>query len=783
MSGRSSDTPTRSATVEGAGRLSLRRLARAWPRAIVVAWLAITVVMLARVVGDPGVEISGDPEGLLPLDQRASVGAPLLLLTIDDGALGQAQGGMDILLDAASRVTEVLGPRRIPLGPPVAELTAWNDAHALYLLPVFAHEALAERLQDHAMTEAVDDLRARLSSPLFGLAEQQPRRDPLRLQAMSRAHAGRMTTLGNAEDMPAELTAAGDLMALDGRALLMQLRTDAPPTPLANEVTAALEGLPVSAAVVGPGPRRVRGRQAIEQRTTRLLSVGFAGLILVLSLALRAIRPVLAIVAALGSALVGLVALGPALDPHTLPLLVLLMGFGCEGAMHLSRISARGWPAATVLGTALLPLWLSPYPVWQQAAIHWLVGVAVVVGLLRLVVPALLALLHFSPTPARRGFNLRPPRLVAALLSMAALASGLWAVEQLPRIDLDRTPRPTTVDAPERRVREDFFDPRLVVQAASRGDTPAASLESSAEDARQLAALVPADATRVDSPGRLVLPAAELQSRQRSLLALDLDTRMDALHEQLQVRGFRPDAFGEFLRSAADLDTLPTAQAALDGPLGPWINGYLDADGTTLLTRVHLRPDPASPIPRLEVQGGEPLALSGPAVAARRDRRGFADGLGIVVAAQLWLGALAVWLATRRLPMALGCACAALVAQTAVLGLMVPLGLGLGAASLPALLLIGAAAMIAGARACRSVAHQERFYATGVLLSGLCQAVAGLTLVASGDPLWRSVGLVVAVGSVVASGAGLFVAPGIMRILGGGRPRPSAPASAPEDST
>ena len=32
-------------------------------------------------------------------------------------------------------------------------------------------------------------------------------------------YAGRLTHLGNTEDMPAELTAAGDLLAPDGRAL------------------------------------------------------------------------------------------------------------------------------------------------------------------------------------------------------------------------------------------------------------------------------------------------------------------------------------------------------------------------------------------------------------------------------------------------------------------------------------------------------------------------------------------------------------------------------------
>lgn len=776
VTGRSPATPPEAPALADAGRLSLRRLARAWPRAIVTAWLAAVVVLLARLVGDPGLEISGDPDVLVPAEHRAPEGEPLLLLTAREAALDPEQGGTGVLQAAAAAVAEHLGARRISLGPPAAELTAWLDSHAFYLLPVGAHEALAERLSDAAMTEAVDALRARLSSPLFGVSGEEPRRDPLRLQDLARSHAGHMTHLGDGEDMPAELTAAGDLLALDGRSLLVQLRSDDEPAALLGQLEPVLAEHPVDAALVGPGPRRDRFRRSIEQHLPRVLTLVVAGLVLVLSLALRAIRPVLAIVVVLLSALVGMLVLGPPLDPHSLPLLVLLLGFGCEGAMHLRRISPRGWPAAAVLGGALLPLWLSTYPAWREWSVAWLVGVAVVVVLLRLVVPALLVALRFDPEPARRGFRLRPLRPLAVLMAVASLGAGAWAVPRLPSLDIDRTPAASTDDA-ESRVRESFFDPRLVVTTRTEGSTAAEALERASEHARALATLVPDDATRIDSPGRIVLPASELASRQRSLLELELPARMDALRELLTTRGFRPDAFGEFLRGAGDLEDLPTPQAALEGPLGDWIRGYVDPEDGTLVTRVHLRPG-LDTVPALEL-GDETLTLGGPAVAARRDRRGFADGLGLFVAIQLWVGALVVWLATRRFSAALACTVAALTAQTAVLAVMVPLELPLGAALLPAILLVGAAATIAGARACRAVALDERFHATGVLLSSLCQAVAGLTLLGSGEPLWSTVGMVVGVGSLFAAGAGLFVAPGMMRVFGGG-PRASSPPPQPE---
>ena len=137
-----------------------------------------------------------------------------------------------------------------------------------------------------------------------------------------------------------------------------------------------------------------------------------------------------------------------------------------------------------------------------------------------------------------------------------------------------------------------------------------------------------------------------------------------------------------------------------------------------------------------------------------------------------------------RLAAALGCGVASLAAQTGLLAVMVPMGASLGPVLLPAFLLIGAAAMVAGARACRAVTHDERFYAKGVLLSGLCQAVAGLTLLATDDPQWNAIGAVVAVGAVLASGAGLFIAPGMMRLFGSEtsprKPDAPAPEPAPE---
>lgn len=259
----------------------------------------------------------------------------------------------------------------------------------------------------------------------------------------------------------------------------------------------------------------------------------------------------------------------------------------------------------------------------------------------------------------------------------------------------------------------------------------------------------------------------ELQRRRDALATLQLDERMDVLFDLLTTHGFRPDAFGEFVRSASDLDTLPTPAAALDGPLGPWIARYLvEHDDTVgLRSRVLLRGDSSAAVPVVERASGPPIELRGPAIASRVDRAGFADWLGVYVALQLWLGALAVWLGTRSLAVALGATVAALTAQTALMAAMVPLHLAIGPDLLPALLLVGAAALVAGGRACRAVELRRPFFATGLLVTGLCQVVAGVALLSTGVPAWERIGWLTAIGAAIASGTGLFIAPGIAKLL------------------
>jgi hypothetical protein len=153
----------------------------------------------------------------------------------------------------------------------------------------------------------------------------------------------------------------------------------------------------------------------------------------------------------------------------------------------------------------------------------------------------------------------------------------------------------------------------------------------------------------------------------------------------------------------------------------------------------------------------------------------FLDRLGLAVGVQLWLGAFLVWLATRRIPVAIAAALAGAAVQAGVLLAMHTLGVALSPALLPVFLIAGAAATVASARACRASSSGTPVFATGVLATGVAQAAAGLALAASPVPLWADIGVAAAAGSLLASGVGLFVGPGLAALLS--RQAPSEAAS------
>jgi hypothetical protein len=827
----------------GQAKQSKRQVARLGvlprPLALVVlaTWAVLTVVALVGLLRAPAIW-SGSREGLIPIEHRAVRGQPLALLRVDHSqAPAQPQppsgdpapgaptelDGATILADAGVAIEEALGRERVPLAPPRTEITRWLDAHALYLLPVDTHENLAEQLSDARMLAEVQGLQARLASPLFAVSGEQPRRDPLGIHELTQAQLGR---LGHVAELPGgddpRVSASGDLIAASGDRALIALRSDRPGPELLAELREAVAGLPVTVTLVdpsvdeaalatqlgaGPGVGARSGARSLGD-AGKLTIAGFAALVLLLSLVMRRLVPVLAVAACLASVwiitmfgLVSVDVLGDtggtgAVELGAAALALIALGFGCDAALRLPRIGVGGWASTLVTATALIPLLLTPYPLWQRWAVIWLVALLLTAGVMRLVLPVLLALLRGDVDWRQPGFRLVPMPALGVLLCVGLIAAGAWSSPQLRYRPGTRLPSAPSASALERELVEHFFDPSLVVTAESSSSavtsehpTPAAAaLEAAAADVARLAELVPSEARRVDSPGSFVLAKAELERRQAALRTLKLSERMAALDQLLVDRGLRAEAFAEFVRGATNIDELPSAQAALDGPLGPWIAGYVHERAepeasATLLTRVELRgreglPSVAIPDERLAALP----RLRGPAIAAMIDQRQFGDRAAVVVLSGLWLGAFLVWLGTGSFASSLAVSLVAAASEGGVLiGLRV-LDQPIGPHLLPILILVGASATVSGGQACRAVSLGQPIAARGALLAGACQVAVGLVLLGSAQPLWRELGLALALGCALASGLGLFATPGLARLfaklrpLGRGRPRPPEPA-------
>ena len=793
------------------GRAKLGPLPRPLALGVCVLWLALTLVALAQLLAGPSLW-SGARELLVPESHRSPRERALALVEVDFEALAAREGdesGLDslgadtdprtILAEAGFAVEEALADAREPLAPPKTEITRWLDAHVLYLLPVETHGALRERLSDEHMRSQVQGLHARLSSPLFSVSGEQPRRDPLGIHELGADAAGR---LGHVAELPgsdaAQVGANGDLLAARGDRALIALRAERPAQELEAALTDALAQLPVRSTLIDARAEEARMAAELGERWLALALGCLAALVLLLAVFMRRVAPVLVLGACLSSVWLVFVWLATGLelggwglaglDSASLALSLVALAVGCDAALRLPTISARAWVAPLALAAAASPLLLTPYPLWRSWALWWFVAQLLLALVMKLVFPALLELLRGDFEWRHPGFRLTPLPVVAALVCVGLGAAGIWTHADRDYRSLARLPilDPLT-QSHERELLAHFFDPTMLVEARSvPGDAPAKTeaelrgeaeispeaeaLAAAATTSAALAGLVPDAARRVDSPGSFVIAQVELEARREALSELGLDTRMEVLGGQLEDQGLRAEAFAEFVRGAADVDELPSAQAALDGPLGPWIRAYLHGEGdeVELRTRVELRGRDGLMTPALsEAELAELPELRGPAIAALVDQREATPRLLVSATAGLWLSALLIWLGTSRLSTALA---------SVLVGASTQLGLGFGLAmlgevrgphTLPVVLIVGVTAALAAARACEAARRDEPILAQGLLLAGGCQIVVGLIMLAGSAALWRELGLCLALGSALGCGLGLFVGPGLARLARG----------------
>ncbi len=746
---------------------SLTRLSRRYAWLVVIGWLAACGAFVW--MGALDARVQGDVDELLPAEHRAARESGYLLLQHGGDLSG------DELLSVADRVHEVLDSAWIPIVAPAAERDGWLDAHALYLLPTSTHEALQQRLTDDSIRASVDALRSSMSSPFFGLTMSESRRDPLRLRELTVGAEARASWDAPALASQAAPTPGGDLLAHDGRSLLMATRSARSGQDLAALASQAV-GDAVRIADVGPTARQRAAEKAANTALPNALWIALASMTLVIAAAMRNVRRTIAALLCIATGALACATFVP-LTPVSAPLVILALGLASSATLPLSRVSAAGWAGLLILAGALAPLAVLEFELWARWAPLWAVIILTMRGMTRVVLPALLQVLRVPEADRNRRIVLRASPLFAILLSVGTLLGGWWALGDLRYRGADRL-EVAPVSKAEAHVRETYFDPGLVATALTEGDDAEQALTRAADDALLLATLLPTEARVVDTPGALVLPSEELQRRRVGLAKLKLGERLTKLRELLSARGFRPAAFGEFLRSAADPDQVPTPGAALEGPLGRWIRGYVvdRPGGVALQTRIHLAPDPDVLPPALETPDGRTLLVQGPAIGGRMQASTFRDRLGLAAGAQLWLAAFIVWLAVRRFSVAIASGLAGVSVQAGVLLVMRFLGVSLSPALLPVFLIAGAAATLAAAGACRSAESGAPVFATGVLAAGVAQATAGLALAASPIPLWADIGITAAAGCLLASGIGLFVGPGLAALL-------DRPARAtPEDS-
>lgn len=626
--------------------------------------------------------VDGGAWELLPPEQRPAIGSHVRL-ALNDGAAA----------DIWPQIVDQLGPQlpgHFPLAPPPAEARAWIDAHVLYRIAPAQHAGLAARLEPATMRAAVAGIRARLASPLFGVGDESPRRDPLGLRTLIAEEPG---SYGGAGPIA---TASGDLLSADGRTLLLYLRTGLPARVLHAWVSAQLAarfgvdtGIELS---VLPDTTNAASTERSTLRLVDLLAATLAAALLVLALGLRRTRTALVLVLVVAAAAPLLVLLADGTGLLDTPVLLASLGLALALA---PGVGGAGPGPSLRLALALTPLLLLPYPLWQRWAWVWALGLLLLAAAVRGLAPPLLRLCGARPpgqtlVRARR----RWPPLAALALCAALLSLGTWSSRHVAALRLD-------LGAGDAALATEFFAPSRVAELRSAGADEQAALTAAVDDAARLAALGPEVARHVDAPGDLLLGEAEASARQTALASLDLPGRIDLLRVALTEQGLRPDAFGEFIR-ALDPNRQPTPAAALAGPLAGWLATRLERgpDGVTALSRVVL----ADPLPADLVL---PADLRGPAVFAHAEARSRDARLGLVLAAAAWLSAFLTWLATRRLATALTAALVGLSAQAGALALVVAAGGVALPLLLPALLLVGACAAELAGRSCAQPAPQD----------------------------------------------------------------------------
>lgn len=590
-----------------------------------LVWMVIVFASLIAVVFGARVTTTGALDGWISTDHRPDTTSALVMMWIESSE----QATTTELLSAANRAHERF--RQLPVAAPANELTGWESAHSLLLLPRSTHNELEARLTDTAIDDAIARLQGTTSSPFFGFIADRARRDPLRLEELT--PAGPDPTGGQA-------TGTGDLLARDGQSLLMLARLDDEQQlqHQIHDLDRELASAGLRIAIVGPVRTRAQTRAELHRGWPRAQWLAIAWICFAFALTTRQLAPPLALATLQAAFAAGLcVWFGPINAFDGALLLAAITILAAVGSINVaSRRTAL--TLAAVVATAWVPLYWSEYPLLATWALRW----PITVGLAALVWPRLVP----AGSTSIPSLPTTSIRWVAPLL-VIALTTGAWtAFHASSTAPLHR---PITHEDPlEDQLHKWFFDPAQDAWVDSAGPTKALALDRAAQDAALLTRW--AEVRRIDGPGHVVVSGPELAARKAGLAELHLDERLAHVETALTNAGFRPGAFGEFLRSTAT-EIEPSAEYALSSPLGPWIDRYIHASalGFRVRTTVTISEDPNVSAPVLVTTAGHTLHPQGPVVAARGHSDRFRRWFPVFIAGQLWAAALIVWLIQRDL--------------------------------------------------------------------------------------------------------------------------------------
>lgn len=503
--------------------------------------------------------VTGRAEGFVPVSHRLPNDQMFVLLSIENKDVQLPQATLERIGD---QVVNAFADKHLPMAPTAGDLDAWIAAHLFYWLADRDYNALVKALDPSEMEVAIAKLKALAASPLFMFAHPSPQQDPLGLFGVLKEISK--------DSSPYFVTEHGDLVAKDGRHMLLQLTATEE-----EEVTVRIKEALRTESVTWMIVRGAYGQTTIYQwivaqgwkifvATVSLILLGF-------SLVLRDAKLVLRIVSQAFVAVVVAAVVVVPIDIFSLAMLSIFFAGACLIAMlHVARVISISRLAA-VFSVPMACLWLFDYPLLRVWGWGWMAGVG---GLWLLLWGSgnRISLTDELPAIVRRNC-LRRPQLALGCL-FATIITILSVFVFSPQGPLERSPLSNhgEVDMMSRF----FFSPVNQAWFKICGETTEETLKNAIAATDLVTEKSNIQVPAVENPVAWIFSDDKTRRLRTKIDRLDLATKFNKLTKVLQSEGFNPRAFAEFLTLP---QSAPNVHTVLQGPLSQWIHANIYRDG------------------------------------------------------------------------------------------------------------------------------------------------------------------------------------------------------------